>query len=84
MPTKRAKVVAADTHGGERKGAGRPATGSKQVGVTLDPATVDKARQIGEGNVSEGLRRAVAAFNVGKNKSTELCMFENGKEEKCT
>lgn len=58
----RAKLAATGAHGGPRKGSGRIATGSKQIGVTLDPGTVEKARLIGEGNVSEGLRRAVAAF----------------------
>lgn len=57
------------SHGGAREGAGRHATGARQVGVTLDPATVMRAREIGGGNVSEGLRRAVAAFQPVKNSA---------------
>ena len=30
--------------------------------VTLDKATADKAREIGDGSISEGIRRAVNAF----------------------
>ena len=50
------------THGGAREGAGRPAAGVRRVNVSLDTATLQRAAEIGAGNVSEGLRRAVAAF----------------------
>lgn len=49
-------------HGGKREGAGRkpmkddPMT---RVNVMLDDATVAKAKMIGGGNLSEGLREAV-------------------------
>ena len=49
-------------HGGIRKGQGRKAEvkGTKRINVSLDPATIEKARKIGGGNnVSLGLRRAV-------------------------
>ena len=48
-------------HGGYRRGAGRKAevTGTKRINVSLDPVTVEKARKIGEGNLSLGLRKAV-------------------------
>ena len=47
--------------GGYRKGAGRKAevTGTKRINVSLDPVTVSKARKMGEGNLSLGLRKAV-------------------------
>ena len=47
--------------GGTRKGAGRKAevTGTNRINVSLDPATVEKARDIGHGNVSLGIRKAV-------------------------
>lgn len=51
------KVAAALGHGG------RPVEiGVKRVNVTLDNATIERAREIGAGNLSEGLRRAVAEF----------------------
>jgi hypothetical protein len=51
--------------GGARKGAGKRAdlpTPAKRVTVTLDEATLSKARTIGRGNVSAGIRMAVAKF----------------------
>ena len=50
------------THGGSREGSGRPKIGAQRVNVSLDEETLKRAREIGAGNVSEGLRRAVAAF----------------------
>ena len=61
----RHKIIAAiaearaGSHGGAREGAGRPATGTRRVNVTLDTPTLARAKEIGDGNVSEGLRRAV-------------------------
>lgn len=49
-------------HGGVRAGAGRPPTGAQRVNVTLDETTLARAKEIGEGNVSEGLRRAVRCW----------------------
>ena len=48
-------------HGGPRKGQGRKAEvkGTKRINVSLDPGTVAKARKIGVGNLSLGLRKAV-------------------------
>lgn len=51
--------------GGARRGAGRRAdlpTPAKRVTVTLDDATLLKARAVGRGNVSAGIRLAVAKF----------------------
>jgi len=43
------------------RGPGRPVTvGARHITVTLDDATVERARAIGGGNVSSGLRIAVA------------------------
>lgn len=41
---------------------GRPAilTDGQRVNVYLDAQTLDRARELGEGNVSEGIRRALA------------------------
>lgn len=48
-------------HGGKRKGAGRkPEDGAEALKphcVYLDEVTVDKARQIGSGNLSAGIRK---------------------------
>lgn len=49
-------------HGGKREGAGaKPLKGEPmtRVNVMLDDATIAKAKQIGGGNLSEGLREAV-------------------------
>lgn len=50
--------------GGTRPGAGRPAeiADARRVNVTLDPATIERAKEIGAGNVSQGIRTAVAAY----------------------
>lgn len=54
--------VHAPYHGGAREGAGRPALdgGSVRVTVTLTPAHVAKAEELGGGNVSEGIRKALS------------------------
>lgn len=44
---------------------GRPRYGTepmKRIYVTLDSDSVDKAREIGGGSVSEGIRRAVKEY----------------------
>ncbi len=56
MPSNRSE------HGGKREGAGRKPIKDEpmtRVNVMLDAATVEKAKQIGGGNLSEGLREAV-------------------------
>ena len=54
--------------GGSRPGAGRKTkdgiTKTKRVNVSLDAETLDKAQQIGAGNVSEGVRRAIKRFKL--------------------
>lgn len=44
-----------------KKQAGRPAVmaGGKRVQVYLDERTLEKARRIGDGNISEGIRLAI-------------------------
>ena len=46
---------------GHRKSPGRKAEVSNtyRINVSLDPITVEKARKMGEGNLSLGLRKAV-------------------------
>jgi hypothetical protein len=56
------------TRGGPRKGAGRPAGSTKterteKLMVRLTPKERAKAEAIGQGNASEGLRIALAAFS---------------------
>jgi hypothetical protein len=50
-------------HGGPRKGAGRKAvdqaSGTNRYAVSLDSATLHKARELGDGNLSLGIRKAV-------------------------
>ena len=50
------------THGGKREGAGRPAIGVQKVQLTLDDKTIDKGTDIGEGNLSRGVRIAVKDY----------------------
>ena len=54
--------------GGKRSGAGRPAEVKHpcQKTVSLDLATIERAREIGDGNISAGIRRAVASFYSDK------------------
>lgn len=49
--------------GGARPGAGRPAgvEGTKRINVMLDPDTIEQAKALGDGNLSAGIRSAVAA-----------------------
>jgi hypothetical protein len=47
------------THGGKREGAGRPSLGVRKVRLTLDNETIDKGTDIGQGNLSLGVRIAV-------------------------
>lgn len=49
-------------HGGKRKGAGKPALYGypmKRYNVVLDSATVETLKKLGNGNLSEGIRKAV-------------------------
>ena len=55
------------THGGPGRGQGRHPIYEKpmkRVNVTLDSATWHKAMLIGKGNISAGIRRALAAITV--------------------
>ena len=54
--------------GSYRRGAGRKAevSGTKRINVSLDPVTVEKARKIGCGNLSLGLRKAVNTSYTGE------------------
>jgi hypothetical protein len=50
------------TRGGKREGAGRPSTGVRRIQLTLDDKTIDKGTDIGEGNLSRGVRIAVKDY----------------------
>jgi len=52
----------ASTHGGKRKGAGRPSIGVRKVRLTLDDETINKGTAIGNGNLSKGVRTAVKEY----------------------
>jgi len=58
-------------HGGARPGAGRPAAmkDAKRVNLMLDAETIAKASALGNGNVSAGVRSAVA-FAFDQNPPT--------------
>ena len=50
------------TRGGKREGAGRPSIGVRKVRLTLDSETINKGTDIGEGNLSLGVRIAVKEY----------------------
>lgn len=58
--------------GGVRSGQGRKALdgveGTRRVTLSLDDATVEKAEEIGEGTISVGVRKAVAAYKISGRK----------------
>lgn len=45
------------TWGGARAGAGRPNQGKKIYSITLKPATADRLRAFGDGNLSAGVEK---------------------------
>ena len=49
--------------GGARKGSGRKPTGMKRINVLIADSHISKAKKIGEGNVSLGVRKALDAKN---------------------
>lgn len=64
-------MPAKTTHGGAREGAGSPPKHDKPMtryNVMLDDATVIAGRLIGQGNLSEGIRLAVAAMAKKRRK----------------
>jgi hypothetical protein len=65
MKRKAEKKTPATTHGGKRDGAGRPPIGVHKVQLTLDDETIDKGTDIGEGNLSRGVRIAVKEHKKG-------------------
>jgi hypothetical protein len=52
-------VKSKPTRGGARKGAGRKPSGMQRINVLIADSHIDKARRIGEGNVSLGVRKAL-------------------------
>jgi hypothetical protein len=54
------------THGGSRPGAGRPPFNVTRVNVTLDNATAENLRELGEGNLSAGIRLAALMATYGR------------------
>jgi hypothetical protein len=56
---RKSNTKASSARGGRRKGAGRPSIGVHKVRLTLDDETIDKGTDIGDGNLSLGVRIAV-------------------------
>jgi hypothetical protein len=56
---RKAEKTTPATHGGKREGAGRTSIGVRNVQLTLDDETIDKGTDIGDGNLSRGVRIAV-------------------------
>lgn len=71
MPgTDRVKLTT-ETRGGAGRGQGRKPVaegGTQRINVTLDQATREKLLQIGEGNLSKGIRIAAEAFEAAGNR----------------
>lgn len=61
-----ALAEARGTHGGAGRGQGRPAadgaTNLSRKNVSLDGATIERLRALGDGDLSLGIRRAAAAL----------------------
>ena len=56
-----------ENRGGSRDGAGRPRIEKgpqSRRNITLSDRLVKKAKSIGKGNISEGIRRALEAFGA--------------------
>lgn len=47
--------------GGTRPGAGRPALDVRPVTMRLSAQDIEQAKKLGDGNVTAGIRRALAA-----------------------
>ena len=58
--------------GGKREGAGRPSIGVRKVQLTLDDETIDKGTDIGEGNLSRGVRIAVKEHKKSRRREIAL------------
>jgi hypothetical protein len=56
-----------DGRGGKREGAGRPLEGKevqKRRNISLSDDMAEKAKRIGKGTVSEGIRKALEAYRL--------------------
>jgi hypothetical protein len=62
------KKKVSSTRGGKREGAGRPAIGVRKVQLSLDYETIDKGTDIGDGNLSLGVRIAVKEHKPKKDR----------------
>ncbi len=56
---RKAKKRTKSKRGGRREGAGRPSIGVRKVQLSLNDETITKGTDIGEGNLSRGVRIAV-------------------------
>ena len=54
------------SHGGERKGAGRPSMDLRAVAVGLSDEDIERAKKLGAGKVAAGIRVALAAATGGQ------------------
>src|SRR6266550_5218290 len=64
--------------GGRREGPGRPSIGVRKVRLTLADHTIDKGRNIGEGNLSRGVRIAVKDYRKKPGRK-EPCGIKDSK-----
>ena len=59
------------THGGARKGAGRPPVDTVERRVRLPPDVVSLLTALGGGRLSRGIVRAAESLRVGNEKPPE-------------
>ena len=59
------------THGGARKGAGRPPVDTVEHRVRLPPDVVSLLTALGDGRLSKGIVRAADALRIGNEKAAE-------------
>ncbi len=52
-------MKAKSNRGGARKGAGRKSLGFKRINIMVADSHIDKAKRIGQDNISLGVRRAL-------------------------
>lgn len=54
----------------EKRGRGRPRTvGGRNVNIYLDESSIARAKRLGDGSISEGIRRALKAADEGDENS---------------
>jgi Protein of unknown function (DUF551) len=73
-----------NTHGGPRPGSGRKPSGTRPVQIRLTEPEIAKARTIGEGSITAGVRRALhermewKPIETGPKDGSEVLVYGRG------